>query len=487
MVENYFKTALFHHSKGNWNKAKEIYEHILKSNPKNLSVLQNYGTVLSQLREYKLAENIFKKCLKISPSDPLLLYNYGKLFHEQGIFDKAIKYYKDSFKFNPKNDISLYNIGNIFLFQNKFHDAINYFTKVIKTNSSNYMAYNNIAIAYKRIGDLDRALKFYREAIKINKDYVDAHVNYSTILLTKNKLDEGFEEYEWRKKSKSFVDFINYGSLKIQSQIWNGQNLNKKKLLIIAEQGIGDLIQFARYLYYLKKNYKVKIILKIKSKNFLHFFNDDFDIISDQKEIPEHDYHNFMMSLPGVFFKTNNLFIKSFNFFEFNKKIKTFWGNKLKNISGVKVGIHWSTSSLMPERDLPLNYFNKLSKNIDASFIVLQKEVNKEETKILNQNKKIYYFPKMDQNQKAFLDSIEIIRKLDLIITSDTALAHLAATLEKKTWIALPKIADWRWFDNQKNTNWYQNVTLFRQLKIDDWDSVFKNITKKFNSEFKKN
>ena len=100
---NYFKTAISHHRKGNWNKAKEIYEHLLKSNPNNYAVLQNYGPLLSQLKEYKLAKNIFKKCLELQPKDSLLLYNYAKFYHDQKIFDKAIKFYNDSFYINQKN------------------------------------------------------------------------------------------------------------------------------------------------------------------------------------------------------------------------------------------------------------------------------------------------------------------------------------------------------------------------------------------------
>ena len=97
MSINYFKSAVLHHSKGNWNKAKEIYEHILKIEPNNYPVLQNYGPLLCQLKEYKLAKNIFEKSLKIKPQDPLLLYNYGKFYHDQKFFDKAIIFYKKVF------------------------------------------------------------------------------------------------------------------------------------------------------------------------------------------------------------------------------------------------------------------------------------------------------------------------------------------------------------------------------------------------------
>ena len=90
-----------HHSKGNWNKAREIYEHILKTNPNNYSVLQNYGPLLSQLKEFALAKNVFES-LKLNPKDPLLLYNYARFYHDQKIFDKAIKFIKILLKLNQK-------------------------------------------------------------------------------------------------------------------------------------------------------------------------------------------------------------------------------------------------------------------------------------------------------------------------------------------------------------------------------------------------
>ena len=140
----------------------------------------------------------------------------------------------------------------------------------------------------------------------------------------------------------------------------------------------------------------------------------------------------------------------------------------------------------MPERDLPLENFDKLSKDISGKFFVLQKNISTDEISKISKNKKIFYFSDMDKSEKAFLDSIEIIRNLDLVITSDTAVAHLSATLGKKTWIALPHVADWRWFTDKKNTKWYSNATLYRQKKIGDWSGVFETIRDNFKKEFKK-
>ena len=483
MIEDIFKSAVVHHNKKEFSKAKEIYESLLKTNPNNFIILQNYATLLAQLKEYKKADDVFKKCLKIKTKDPLLLYNYGKFFHDQKNYKKAIRFYNESFKVEPRSAVPLYNIGNIYLSRNEFEKAIDIFKRAIEINPSNFLAFNNLAIAYKNIGNFNEALKFYKEAINKNNNYVDGHVNYSTMLLTTNRLDEGLDEYEWRKKSKSFSDYIDYRSLDLKSKIWNGEDLDNKKLFVIAEQGIGDLIQFTRYLYLIKNKYKTKITLKIKGKAFLHFFDkNDFEVISGNEPIPSHDYHIHLMNLLKIFYKKNNFFYKTINFFKKKKEIEKKWKEKLKNIKGIKIGINSSTS--LREKNIPLKHFCELAKNFNYKFIILQKELSSNDRKEISENKNIIYFSDLDQSKHAFIDSIEVITKLDLLITADTALAHLSATTGKKTWIALPNVADWRWFLNEKNTKWYPNVTLYRQKKIDDWSEVFEIIKKNLKKEF---
>ena len=477
---DYFKSALLHHKSGNWNKAKEIYEHILKSNPNNYSVLQNYGPLLCQLKEFKLAKNIFEKSLKIQPNDPLLLYNFGKFYQDQKIFDKAIKFYQESFKIEPKNNFSMYNIGNIYFSQNKLELAISAYKDSIKLNPKNFLAHNNLANSYKNIGKFKEALQSYKKSIEIKNDNPDVHVNYSTQLLMLENFNEGFEEYEWRKKSKSFLDYINYQNLGLKSKVWNGENLGNQKLLVITEQGIGDLIQFTRYLYKIKKEYNAKIIIYLKSKKFSHFFDEKvFSLISERDEMPEHDYHIHLMSILRVFNSKNDLFVKPVNFFKNNEKIEKKWAQKLKNYKGTKIGINCNTSLL--KRNIPIQYFAELASLFKFNFIILQKDIDKKKIKNFDN---IIHFDEMDNSKYPFIDSIEIIKKLDLVITADTSIAHLAATLGKKTWVPLPFVSDWRWFLDKNKTEWYENITLFRSIKNDDWDSPFKTIKEELNNFF---
>ena len=475
---NYFKSALSHHSKGNWNKAQEIYQHLLKKDPNNYAVLQNYGPLLAQLREYKLANSIFQKCLKIKPNDSLLLYNYGRFFHDQKIYEKAIDYYNKSFEKNPKNAMAQYNIGNIYFAKKQFENAIDKFKKATEINPSHSFAYNNIGLALKKLGNFDGALKFYKKAISVNKDFIDSHVNYGTLLLLMNKLDLGFKEYEWRKKSRTFSDYLNYSKLQIESPIWKNQNLEKKTILVFSEQGIGDLIQFSRYLFYLADKYNCKVVLRLK-QNLAHFFDDSrIKIISENDKIPKHDYHNHLASLPGLFYEKNKNFPKTINFIKEKNEITEKWKKILKKYNGLKIGINSHSTATVGERIIPIENFSNLTKIKKMNFFVIQKDFNKNNMKLINQNSNVNYFEDLDKSGKPFEDTIGIIKNLDLLITADTSLGHLSATLGKPTWIALPFVSDWRWFQDKNKSVWYDTVKLFRQKKIGNWTQVFEMIYK---------
>ncbi len=481
MNVDYFKSALLHHSKGNWNKAKEIYEHILKSNPNNYSVLQNYGPLLSQLKEYKLAKNVFEKSLKIKPKDPLLLYNYAKFYHDQRIFEKAIKLYKESYEIEPRNNFSMYNIGNIYFSINKLDLAISAYKNSLKNSPRNFLAYNNLANSYKQTGNFNEAIESYKKSIEIKNNNPDVHVNYGTQLLMMENFEQGFEEYEWRKKSKSFLDYINYDKLNLKSKIWDGECLDDKKLLVISEQGIGDLIQFTRYLYNIKSKYKAEIIIYLKSKKFLHFFDKKiFNLISDNNKITEHHYHVHLLSIPRIFSKKNDLFVPTVNFFQKNDNLEKKWTDIFKKYKGIKIGINSNTSLI--KKNIPFDYFLNLASSFDFTFFVLQKEID---NKKIDKFKNIIFFKNIDKSENAFIDSIQIIKQLDLVITADTALAHLSGTLGKKTWIPLPFVSDWRWFLNNKSTKWYDNVSLYRSRQIDNWESSFKMINEDLKKTFK--
>ena len=344
------------------------------------------------------------------------------------------------------------------------------------------------SFSYKYNGKFELAAEFYKKAIQQNPNFVETHLNYSTILLTMENFQDGFEEYEWRKKSKIFQDYLNYSNLKIKTPIWNGEDLKNKTILIFAEQGIGDLFQFSRYLFQLREKFNCTVVLRLKH-NLSHLFDQKkIKVISEKDSIPSHDYHNHLMSLPGIFYKKNKKFPKNRNFIQFDKKNFLKWENYFKSFKGVKVAIN-ADSTLRTnatgqlQRMIPIETFKTLTELKNINFFIIQRDFQKNNLNIINQFKNVNYFETLDKTVNPFEDTIGIIKNMDLIITADTSIAHLSATLEKKTWIALPFICDWRWFLSQEKSIWYEHVNLYRQKINGNWYEVFceiKNDLKKF-------
>ena len=247
----------------------------------------------------------------------------------------------------------------------------------------------------------------------------------------------------------------------------------KKTILVFSEQGIGDLIQFSRYLFYLLDKYNCKVVLRLK-QNLAHFFDDSrIKIISENDKIPKHDYHNHLASLPGLFYEKNKNFPKTINFIKEKNEITEKWKKILKKYNGLKIGINSHSTATVGERIIPIENFSNLTKIKKMNFFVIQKDFNKNNMKLINQNSNVNYFEDLDKSGKPFEDTIGIIKNLDLLITADTSLGHLSATLGKPTWIALPFVSDWRWFQDKNKSVWYDTVKLFRQKKIGNWGQVF--------------
>jgi ADP-heptose:LPS heptosyltransferase len=235
----------------------------------------------------------------------------------------------------------------------------------------------------------------------------------------------------------------------------------------------------------LKNQYKCKVIFRLK-QNLSHFFSDkDIKTITDKDKIPSHDFHNHLVSLPRIFYKKNKNFPASVNFIKENTEVTKKWNDVFKKYKGLKVGINSTASTATTgNRIIEIEKFKYLTSLKKINFFIIQKDFDKNKMKIINKYSNVNYFENMDKTVKPFEDTIGIIKNLDLIITADTSLGHLAATLEKKTWIVLSFISDWRWFQDEKKSVWYENVALYKQKQIGNWEEVFKSIRKDLEKNF---
>jgi len=480
------------------NAASKIYKKIIKNNPNNSEIHNNYGLVLQKQikldlaiqsyesaikynsryaeayfnlgnaqilkKNYEKSVENYKKAISIKPNYIKAYINLGDIFHKQDKLEEAIDVFYKVLNIESKSFAAYFNLGNIYFKQRKFKEAVDSFKEAIIINPGYVEACTNLGYTLDKLGDHKKAISYYQKAIKINPNYADAHYFLGLTLLLLSNFNSGFNEYEWRKKSPALKKFYNITDLKTKE--WNNEDITNKSILIISEQGLGDTIQFFRYVYLLHKKYKTEIIFRTNKKLKHLFINNNFKVISEQDNIPKHSYHVFLMSLPGIFYSENKLLPKHKNYIPTNNKIYSKWKSKLSSIKGIKIGINWHGNIFHKQdklRSIPLNLFEQLFTLEGINFISLQKGYGTEQINKFKYKDKLGFFHsefEINEETNAFEDTIGLLKNLDLVITVDTAVAHLSATLGINTWILLhTPFPDWRWSLILFHLNFYMSLS----------------------------
>jgi hypothetical protein len=362
------------------------------------------------------------------------------------------------------------NMGITLKDQGKSKEAIEAHKKSISLKPDFAEAYNNMGGGLKDQGKLEEALNAYNKAFSIKPDYADAYYNSSFIYNLKGNLQEGFKLYEWRLKRKCFPTRPARKNL-----IWDGKkSVSGKDFLVYEEQGLGDIIQFCRYLPLLKqKGAEVTFKVNQKMHALLRTIANDIVLVDSYLDDNKVDFEVPLMSLPFLF-NTNLDTIPSgipYLFADHDKV--TSWGKRLSKDT-FKVGICWQGSKNKIDfgRSFPLSFFRGISELPNVELICLHKGEGEEQIKDVN-FELTTLGDNFDAGEDAFIDTAAVMKNCDLIITSDTATAHLAGALGCHTWVALKKVPDWRWMLDRNDSPWYQNMTLYRQIERGNWKYIF--------------
>ncbi len=413
--------------KQNQNKpeeAKQIYENILKTYPKNPDTLHLLGLTLHQLNKNTEAIQKIKEAISLSPQ-PLFYHNLGMIY--------------DSLN-DEENSSS------------NFLKALS-----ISDNYPNaYLAHYNLGIYYKQKGEFEKALNHYTESLKLNPNFQDSRWNRSLILLQLGNLSHGFNDFDSRFLKSSPTD-----SRTFKSPVWLGESLKDKTLLVLTEQGAGDTIQFIRYLPLIKKE-NTKIILECKPelKELLSSITEiDKIITKEETSSTNYNYCIHLMSLPKIFQTTLETIPNKTPYLSAPQPLIDNFSNQL-NTKELKVGICWEGNPLQEDnktRSIPKEAFETLKDIPNVQIFSLQKGDSSFQ---LNN----------------YAETAAIIQNLDLIISVDTSIAHLAGALNKPVWTLLSKIPDWRYLLERNDSPWYPSAKLFRQKESGDWFSVLKEV-----------
>jgi tetratricopeptide (TPR) repeat protein len=458
---------------GRFDEALECYQRALVIRPDYADALNNRGVVFQDLARFDEALESYEQALVIRPDYPEALNNRGIIFQELGRFDEALESYERALAISPNYAAAHNNRGNTLQKLGRFDEALESYERAVTIRADYAEAFNNRGNTLHELVRFDEALESYERALAIRSDYANCHVNRAFLLLQIGRFAEGWQGYEWRRK-------IDSGTARPQSgPEWTGGDTSAKRLLFYSEQGLGDTIQFSRFACSVAAG-GAEVLLEVQPSlvGLLRSLK-GVRVIPKAATLRKHYAELLLMSLPHVLGATPETMPGNIPYL-FAEPARVEARAKRLPAGQFRVGIVWqgkSTADVDFGRSIPLRSFAPLSRIPGITLISLQKYDGVRQLAYLPPDMRVETLgAEFDAGEDAFVDCAAVMMNLDLVISSDTAAAHLAGALGRPVWIVLQHVPDWRWMMDREDTAWYPTARLFRQARRDDWDEVFERI-----------
>jgi FkbM family methyltransferase len=487
-AHNGLSVALYH--KGMLDRAAAHCQRAIALDPNFFSAYNNLGTILQ--RQGRVAEAMahYQKALALNPTYASAHDNLGTVYQERGEIEQAITQYRQAIACDPNSANAHNNLASALKEQGCLEEAITCCHRAIQIQPNHADAYNNLGSILVEQGQLRQAIVHYETAIRHNSTHVNAHLNLGIILLMLGDYQRGFVEYHWRWRSRQCPP------LKYPHALWDGSDPTGKTILLTAEQGFGDTIQFARYAPLVaQRGARVVIACQKPLLRLLETLPGIDGCIDRDQVNTEVHYHAPLLDLPLILGTRVETIPANVPYLRVPVGVEVeLWrggqdredrgdgGDEAGNFgfetfpdppSTLKVGFAWASNpdnSTAKKRSCALRHFLSLLDVPGVVLYSLQKEPPSGDGEILADHPQVVDLRHQLQD---FADTAAAIAQLDLVITVDTAVAHLAGALGKPVWTLLPFVADWRWLLDRQDTPWYPTMRLFRQNQEGDWEGVF--------------
>lgn len=494
---------------GHLDAAIAAYRHATTIAPENPLAYNNLGVALLKQLRFEEAASYFRKAVALAPDNADFLFSLGNALTELGKTTESIPLLEEGVKRWENNVNGLTNLGLAYITARQAERATTPLKQAQLLAPTDPETYNNLGAAYEALDQLEQACEnyqqalllkpnypqplnnlgnialaklaldeaenYYLKAIQLEENLADAHMNLGLVHLLRGEYESGWREYEWRRFATSEKNKYQH----FTQPEWTGQDIRGKKILIYAEQGLGDTIQFIRYAPLVRELGATVIFQCQPALTSLLKSARGIDLLVDTSQpIPEFDTYAPLLSLPNIFGTTAETIPNPKAYLSPNISKKANWKLQLEHHTKTLIGFAWSgnpTHRNDKNRSCDLKHFLPLTELPSTQFICLQKGTattaltklsSIQRKRILDCSKDIY----------DFTDTAAILANLDLLITVDTSLAHLAGAIGVPTWLLLPYSPDWRWQLNRTDSPWYHNFVLYRQSSPRDWDSVFSKV-----------
>jgi len=430
----------------------------------------NFSDALLDLGRYHEAMASARRALALRPDYGNAYNNLGNALAQLGRFEEAVESHRQAVALCPENADAHNNLGNSLMEAGQWDEAIVCFERALELLPGCAEALANLGLSAVCRGHPEEALAFYRRALEHQPDFAGAHWNYALLLLQIGHYEEGWREYEWRWRSTGFPS----PRRNFPVPPWDGRPAPGATILLHIEQGYGDAIQFMRYVPQVRERAGAQRVVVECPESLARLFeqsggwNAEIVVRRDWEGtgLPPFDFHLPLLSLPLVLSQFEPLPMKK-PYLRVDPAARDAWRERLQ--PGLRVGIVWAGSkvhrynarrSMAAEKLLPVLRVPGVS--------VYSLQVGPPPPPTLVEAGLIDFTAHITD----FADTAALMAELDVIISADTAPAHLAGALGLPVWTLVPFIPDWRWGSAGETTPWYPNMRLFRQCTIGDWDDV---------------
>jgi tetratricopeptide (TPR) repeat protein len=452
-------------------RAAASYRQAVELDANFAQAYNNLGTTLDDLCDPDGAMRAFVEAVR---SDPLLAearFNLATALQKCGNLEGARAGYLRAIELDPQHAASHFNLGSVCQFMKKWDEARDSYLEALRLRPDYTEAHCNLGVLHTNLGQYDEARARFDHILESQPNCAEAHCNRGMLLLGEGDYAAGWPEYAWYSKCSSY-----YGS-RFAQPLWDGSPLEGRTILVVCDHGLGDTIQFVRYLPWIRRQGASRILLSAQRALHPLLAESGFgELVSPEQPPGDFDEHVPMVVLPALYYADQQTIDAEVPYLRASGELVERWRRELAPLAGLKIGICWQGSNRFPLnslRSVPLADFAPLGGRTAAHLISLQQGDGREQlAEVANRFQVVDLGEDVDREQGAFMDTAAIIRNLDLVITSDTSMAHVAGALGARVWVAIAFASEWRWQRQGETSPWYPSMRLFRQESPGDWSGV---------------
>jgi Tfp pilus assembly protein PilF len=453
-------------ARGRFDEAIDCYHRVLAQRPDHAGAHKNLGVVLAKVGKYDDAIASFRRALELQ-SDYLQAQNgLAAALTESGRLEEAAELYRRVLELRPHDADATANLATVFSRQGQLEQAASILRKLLDQSPGFTRGHINLGAVLTSQQKFDEALGCFLRAVQIDPGNPDAHYSDAVTLLLLGRWQAGWAEYEWRWTRRQLVGVM-------PKPLWNGEAMPKGTLLVHAEQGLGDTLQFVR-LARMAKQRVGTVVLECQPQlaSLLAGSKDIGRVVARGEPLGEFDAYVPLLSLPHLLQIDEANIPRDVPYLFPSQQLVEKFREELAGQCGYKIGISWQGSPHNPSdrtRSFRLAEFSELVKLPGVQLYSLQFGTGREQVSGFETDTLVDLGDRLGD----FDNTAAIVQNLDLVITCDSALAHLAGGLGVPVWVPLPLVPDWRWLQDREDSPWYPTMRLFRQSRRGDWSEPF--------------